>query len=109
MSDNDLFPDSEFDGCMKPIEYFINDITRNLEEWAYDPGSKDIPKAIYYKTKRCFYLFSPDSKNENLIYMSCFGRTKNVRYDSFANSSSLDSIGKTFLMKDNISKRVPVL
>lgn len=98
---NIMFPEEQFSGCMKPIEYFMNDIHKNLIEWACDS------KNIFYKTKLNWYMFCINEEHKTLINMSCFSNSSWERVDDWANKSSVDCLGKEWLLNDlNKYKRV---
>lgn len=101
MTCDNLFPDDEFSGCMKPIEYFMADIINNLKSWSADQS------AIFYKTKRCWYMFERNEQHPNVVNMSCFGISSWQRFDTWANLHSVESLGKGFLAKHR-DKRVPL-
>lgn len=93
---NIFFEGEIFDGCMKPIEYFVNDIQHNLVEWSYEGED------IFYRTKKNWYHFSKDG---TLVTMTCYSNDSFNRIDSWANLHSVDYMGKEFLSK-HMDKKV---
>lgn len=95
----DIFFKGEiFDVCMKPIEYFVNDIKFNLVEWGSEGND------IFYRTKMNWYHFH-FNKEDKLVTMTCYSNTRFARIDSWANLHSVEDMGKEFLSK-HLDKRV---
>jgi hypothetical protein len=83
-----------FPGCMKPVEFFENDILQNLVEWTVTDGT-----TIWYRTERYWYLFErKDHQGCSLVFMTRFDRSSYKRWDSWINAYST-SVGKEWLMK----------
>lgn len=94
---HDPILDKQFPGCMKPIEYFSNDIRTNLVQWT--TTGKDAQTVVYYKTTNYWYVFEQDRKHAGLIWMRRFGNQSWARSDSWANKSSISDLGNDWLKK----------
>ena len=104
MDEPSMFPEEEFAGCMKPIEYFCNDIRKNLEAWSKSADNK----SIYYKTRNNYYKFSVNPVHKGVINMVCHNKEAKKTISSWANQASISYLGKDFL-KDRPENFVPLL
>jgi hypothetical protein len=85
----------EFPGCMKPIEFFTNDIHNNLQEWTTFGGN-----VLLYRTLRYWYEFRVDEQDKGLVYMTRYDNSAWRRWDSWANAHSIEDIGKEWLLQE---------
>ena len=84
----------EFPGCMKPIEFFTNDIKKNLLEW-----STVSDNVILYRTPRYWYWFQlVDMDSTPIVEMIRFDNNGWRRWDSWANLHSVEDITKKWLL-----------
>ena len=103
MSEPEIFPDEEFMGCMKPMEYFLNDIAKNLTAWSKAPDNS----AVYYKTKNNCYKIAISLHHSDLIDIFCHNKSVKKTLSTWINKSTMD-VGKDFL-KDKKDLFVPLL
>jgi len=82
---------------LKPIEAFHSDIANNLVRWANQGPT------VYYETADYWYEFKLQ-QNDRLVTMRRFD-SKNNETSSWANLSSMDGMGKKWLI-NKMDKRV---
>ena|SRR6516225_1628156 len=90
-------------GGLKPIEAFCSDISDNLTEWAF------CRESIFYKTPEHWYEFRLETKGDyrGVVWMTRYDTHSWARLDSWANRSSVESMGKAFLA-ERMDKLVPL-
>lgn len=91
----------EFPGCMKPLEFFSNDIYKNLQEWTVFGE-----RVILYRTIRYWYWFQFENENGfKIVYIARFDNNSWRRWDSWANLTSVEFMGKKWLMQEEQKKK----
>jgi hypothetical protein len=93
----DQFDDADprFAGCMKSIEFFTTDITTDLQEWSVEGQT-----SIWYRTSKYWYVFECRTvQGIDLVFMSRFCRRSYRRWDDWANRSSVEGIGRKWLLQ----------
>jgi hypothetical protein len=89
-----MFPAEEFGGCMKPLEYFSNDIRMNLEVWS----KSSLSNMVYYKTKKNYYRISINPTHSGLVDIICHNKDLKKTISTWANTSSITDLGKEWLV-----------